>query len=206
MVVLGWQSNLKPTHEGAEGAPLGHSCPFSLLGFALNGHQLSELQTSPTQAGWKRSRRRVTCLLFVKARTWSAVSLLPTPQKHKEPFLPVSPFSLTQRQAAGKFDGWWFRFLLWGRPFASDKDYNLAHLTEYKSLKFVFLVTSDYIYIHKKFQTKRHTSKSSPSSYPLPALFPSSETATVIRLFCLSDDIHSSNPTFYRGFLIKRKE
>lgn len=154
----------------------------------------------------KRSRRRVTCLLFVKARTWSAVSLLPTPQKHKEPFLPASPFSLTQRQAAGKSDGWWFRFLLWGRPFASDKDYNLAHLTEYKSLKFVFLVTSDYIYIHKKFQTKRHTSKSSPSSYPLPALFPSSETATVIRLFCPSDDIHSSNPTFYRGFLIKRKE
>lgn len=51
MVVLGWQSNLKPTHEGGEGAPLGHSCPFSLLGFALNGHQLIKLQTSPTQAG-----------------------------------------------------------------------------------------------------------------------------------------------------------
>lgn len=115
-----------------------------------------------------RSRQWVTCLLFMKARTWSAVSLLPTPQKHKEPFLPASPFSLTQRQA-GKFDGWWFRFLLWEGPLVSDKDYNLAHLTEYKSLKFVFLVTSDYIYIYKKFPTKRHTLKSQPLFLPTPS-------------------------------------
>ena len=39
------------TLKASTGAPLGHACPFSLLGFTLNGHKLIWLQDLP-DTGW----------------------------------------------------------------------------------------------------------------------------------------------------------
>lgn len=119
-------SDLKGIHRGLLWVTLVLFHSWVLLSVASNWsgcrpprHRLAEM--------W--SYQWVTCLLFMKAWTWSAVPLLPTPQKYKELFLPPSPFRLTQRQE-GKFDGWWFRMVISERPLTLGKDYSSAYLTE----------------------------------------------------------------------------
>jgi len=130
----------------------------------------------------------------------------PTSQKYKESFLPSAPFSLTQRQA-GKLDGWWFRIVIWERPLTAGKEnVSSAHLTKYKPFKTCFSHNKWYVSkltLPKNSNQKTHIEKQAYLLHP-PQI--PSEAATVTRLFCLPDHRHFSNPIFYQGFWIKRKE
>lgn len=184
---------------------------FSLLGFALNGHKLIRLQTSQTQAGWNVITPVGHLPSLYESTNTICCPLLPTPQKYKEPFLLASPFSLTQRQAR-KFDGWWFRFLLWERPLTSGKeDYSLAHLTEYEQFKICFssnkslCVCALYIYIYIISNQKVHIEKQAS----LPTYFQFSisllRDSNCYQIILPSRPYTLSNPTFYHGFWLREK-
>lgn len=99
-----------------------------------------------------------------------------------------------------------FTVVLWERPLTSGKgDYSLAHWTEYKQFKTCFSCNKWYMWAHtrtpKKANPKAPGEKQNSLPHPLLALNPSSEAASVSRLFHPPDHIHLSAYFFHRGFL-----
>lgn len=194
-MVLEWHGDLKAIQEGLLWATLVLS--HSLLSMASNWSAADLPGT-----GWLKCDHTIGSPAFScwKHKHDLLSLFFPTSQKYKEPFLPSTPFSFTQRQA-GKFDGWWFRIVISERPLTSGKeDSSSAHLTKYKSFETCFSLNKWHVCAYtyaKKFKPQdTHWKPSLPA--PLTPASPF-EAATVTRLFCPPDQRHLPNPIFFSG-------
>ena len=164
-MVLVQRNDLQAIHGGLLWATLVLSHSWDLLSMATNSsgcrpprHRLAET--------W--SRPRVTCLLFMRARTWSAVPLLPTPPRNtKGPFFPI----LLSASHKDKQENLMAEGL--GLFFERDHSLQVKNIIVWlielniNCLKLVFLVisgTCGCIHIYQKMQTPRHPVKSKAPS------------------------------------------
>lgn len=78
------------TLKASTGAPLGHACPFSLLGFALNGHKLIWLQDLPDTGWLKCDHARGSPAFSLRENEHDLLSLFLLPARNtKGPFFPL---------------------------------------------------------------------------------------------------------------------
>lgn len=141
---------LRASWKPAPGSFFGPLSPFLLcLDFVLNGHTAICLQTSQTQAGWNSIMPAGHLYSLCASANLICSPLLPTPQKHKEPFLPPSP-PHKSKQENWTANG--LRIPLWGQTLALGQGYSLAHLTGCKYLYACFSCNKQYraMHVHNK--------------------------------------------------------
>lgn len=132
-----------------QGASSGHSHPFYFAWILFSmATQRSACRPPRHRLAETRSCQPVTCILCASANLICS-PLLPTPQKHKEPFLPPSP-PHKSKQENWTANG--LRIPLWGQTLALGQGYSLAHLTGCKYLYACFSCKKQYraMHVHNK--------------------------------------------------------
>lgn len=202
-----WSRSSIVTRRPSPGASFGSLLSFLTPGFCSQWPQ-TDLAADLPGPGWLKCDHTSGSPAFSlwKHKHDLLSPFFPTSQKYKEPFLPSAPFSLTQRQA-GKFDGWWFRIVIWERPLTAGKeDSSSAHLTKYKPFKTCFShnVTCIYTYITKKFKPKDSHWKASLPPPPHPS-FPPQRQQPLPDYFAFQTLDTFQTLFFTRGFRLRER-